>query len=119
MCSCRSSRKEVSEIATVNTDNAREVFENIGLKGAALDQALEGLANMRTTASIEVSINEGDDVKFGDVSINKVQPNGYSRTAMGLRTAQIPEFVANLVVALEELDSEAHAALVSSFTGGE
>ena len=106
-------------MGTVNTDNAQEVFEAIGLKGNALDQALQGLANMRTTASIEVQINSGDDVKFGDVSINKVQPNGYSRTAMGLRTAQIPEFVVNLVVALEELDSDAHAALVASFTAGE
>ena len=103
-------------MTTVNTDQAREVFEAAGLKGTALDQALQGIVNMRTTASIEVGINSGDDVKFGDVSVYKVQPNGYRRTAMGVRTSQIPGFLVNLADALEQVDPQAHAEWIASLS---
>lgn len=96
-------------------EQQREALEAVGLQGDELDKAMQGLANMRTTASIEVGVNTGDDAKYGDVSVYKVQPNGYRRTAMGARTAQIPGFIVELVSALEKLDPTAHEALIESF----
>ena len=86
-------------MATVNTDQAREVFEAAGLSGSALEQAMSGLANMRTTAGIEVVVNPEAERKFGDVTIYKVQGNGYRQPKLALRIAQIPELIAGLTAA--------------------
>ena len=91
----------------VNTENARTAFEAAGLKGTALENALAGLANMRTTATVEVRVNEGEERKFGDVSIVKIQANGYTRPVGGFQFAQLPELIAGLTAALSASQEDA------------
>jgi hypothetical protein len=99
-------RKEVKTMATVNTEAARAAFEAAGLKGDALDRALAGIASMRTTATIEVVVNSAEERKFGDVSIFKVQGNGYRKPAMGLFRDQISVLIEQLQAAQTTLSDE-------------
>ena len=93
-------------MAAVNTEAARAAFVAAGLKGEQIDQALAGIASMRTTASIEVVVNSAEERKFGDVSIFKVQGNGYRRPAMGLFREQIEPLIERLGAALTVLTTE-------------
>ena len=86
----------------VNTDQAREAFEAGGGTGKALENAIAGLANMRTTAQVIVRVNDADERKFGDVSILKIQANGFEKPVGGFRFAQLPELIAGLQQAYEQ-----------------
>lgn len=86
----------------VNTDQARQAFEAAGLKGQALENALAGLSNMRVTAEVIVRVNEGDERKFGDVSILKIQANGFEKPVGGFKFAQLPELIAGLQAAYDQ-----------------
>lgn len=90
-------------MTAVNTEAARAAFEAAGLDSDAVDQALAGLASMRTTASIEVVVNPAEERKFGDISIFKVQGNGYRKPVMGLFQAQIEPLIESLTDAAEVL----------------
>lgn len=93
-------------MATVNTESARAAFEAAGLKGDALDRAMAGISALRTTATIEVVVNGAEERKFGDVSIFKVQGNGYRKPAMGLFGDQIPALIEQLQAAQTVLSDE-------------
>jgi hypothetical protein len=93
-------------MANVNTDAARAAFQAAGLTEEAIEKALAGLASMRTTASIEVVVNSAEERKFGDVSIFKVQGNGYRKPAMGLFREQIEPLIEQLGAALTALTTE-------------
>ncbi len=101
-------------MATIDTDNARTVFEAAGLKGQALDNALSGLANMRTTASIAIEVAPEGERKYGDVLVYKQMGSNYRKMKMGLRTNQLPEVLDGLAAAFATLDSEGHAAWVAT-----
>lgn len=93
-------------MATVNTEAAKAAFEAAGLSGDALDRALAGVASLRTTATIEVVVNSAEERKFGDVSIFKVQGNGYRKPAMGLFRDQIEPLMEQLASAQTALSDE-------------
>lgn len=86
----------------VNTDQARAAFEAAGLKGSALENALAGLSNMRVTAEVVVRVNGPDERKFGDVSIVKIQANGFERPIGGFKFEQLPELIAGLQTAYDQ-----------------
>jgi hypothetical protein len=89
----------------VNTDQAREAFEAAGLTGKALDNAIAGLSNMRVTAQVVVRVNSEDERKFGDVSIIKIQANGFEKPTGGFKFAQLPELIAGLTAAYESQET--------------
>ena len=91
-------------MSAINTESARAAFEAAGLDAAAVDAALAGLASLRNTASIEVVVNSAEERKFGDVSIFKVQGNGYRKPAMGLFKDQIAPTIEALTDALSVLE---------------
>lgn len=93
-------------MATVNTESARAAFVAAGLGEKEIEQALAGLASLRNTATIEVVVNSAEERKFGDVSIFKVQGNGYRKPAMGLFKDQIQATIDALTDALEVLDTQ-------------
>lgn len=93
-------------MAQVNTEAARAAFQAAGLTDEAIDKALAGLASMRTTAAVEVVVNSAEERKFGDVSIFKVQGNGYRKPAMGLFRDQIEPLIEQLGTALTALTTE-------------
>lgn len=90
----------------VDTDAARSVLEAAGLKGDALEDAIAGIANVRTTAEVIVRVNKGEEVKFGNVSIIKRQPNGFERPLGGFAFAQLPALIAQLQEAYEARPQE-------------
>ncbi len=85
----------------VNAEAARTVLEAAGLKGDKLDDALAGIANVRTTAQVVVRVNAGEELQFGNVSIIKIQANGFEKPVGGFTYAQLPELIAQLQVALD------------------
>jgi hypothetical protein len=91
----------------VNTEQARAAFEAAGLKGNALEQAVAGLANMRVTAEIVVRTNVGEERKFGDVSIVKIQANGFERPIGGFQYGQLPDLISQLQAALDSQQEDA------------
>jgi hypothetical protein len=93
-------------MARVDTESARAAFKAAGLSDDAIEQALAGLASMRTNAAIEVVVNSAEERKFGDVSIFKVQSNGYRKPAMGLFRDQIEPLIEQLGNALTALTTE-------------
>lgn len=68
-----------------------DVANAVGLAPAA--------AKVRQTATIQVVVNEGEAKKFGDVSIVKVQANGYKQPKVGIFAADLPGFIEALVEA--------------------
>lgn len=86
----------------VNTDNARAAFVAAGLKDDALENALAGLSNMRVTAEVTVRVNGPDERKFGDVSIVKIQANGFERPLGGFKFDQLPDLIAALQAAYDQ-----------------
>lgn len=90
-------------MANTNTDAARAAFVAAGLNEAQVEKALAGLASLRDVAGIEVVVNSAEERKFGDVSIFKVQGNGYRKPAMGLFQAQIQPLIESLTDALAVL----------------
>jgi outer membrane translocation and assembly module TamA len=83
----------------VDTDAAREVLEAAGLKGEKLDNALAGIANVRTTAEVQVRVNKGEEIKFGNVSIVKIQANGFVKPLGGFSFDQLPGLITQLEAA--------------------
>lgn len=94
----------------VNEQNAREAFQAAGLTGQALEDAIAGLANMRTTAEVVVRVNEGENRKYGHVSLIKIQANGFEKPVTGLRFEQIPGLIAQLQAALPDEDEQEDAS---------
>ena len=93
-------------MANVDTEAARAAFVAAGLSEGEIEKALAGLASMRSFAGIEVVVNAADERKFGDVSIFKVQGNGYRKPAMGLFQAQIEPLIESLKDALTVLNTQ-------------
>lgn len=96
----------MSSYAVTTEESARAAFKEAGLTDAQIEKALTGLRNTRAHAGIEVTVNPADERKYGDVSIFKVQGNGYRKPAMGLFHAQIAGLVEQLQDALKVLDAE-------------
>lgn len=67
---------------------------------------LAALVGRSHRAETEVRVNDEDNRKFGDVSIYKVQENGYSRPKTGLFTDGIPTLIEQLQDAYAELKPE-------------
>lgn len=82
------------------TAKQREVIEGISPEDLA---SIVGAANR---ASTEVRVNDTDDRKYGDVSIFKVQANGYARPKMGVYTKGIPALIEQLQTAFDVLENE-------------
>lgn len=80
----------------VDTSAAREVLEAAGLKGDKLEDALAGIANVRTTAQVVVRVNTGEELKFGNVSIIKIQANGFEKPVGGFTFDQVAELIPQL-----------------------
>ncbi len=85
----------------VDTDAARSVLEAAGLKGGKLEDALAGIANVRTTAQVVVRVNQGDELKFGNVSIIKIQANGFEKPVGGFTFDQVAELITQLQTAYD------------------
>lgn len=83
-------------MTTVNLQAAEGALRAAGVSEEEIGKALAGLASLRTTAGIEVVVNPADERKYGDVSIFKVQANGYRKPAMGVFASQLPELIAGL-----------------------
>ena len=83
------------------TAEQRALLESIDPKDLA---AVVGRAHRAET---EVRINDEDNRKYGDVSIYKVQDNGYARPKMGVFTDSIPTLVEQLEAAYAALATEA------------
>lgn len=98
----------------LTAEQQREAFEAAGLRGDALEKALQGLANMRTTAAIEVRVNPDDERKYGDVTVFKVQGNGFRAPKLALKTGQIAEVLNGLVSAFAALDEKAYGTWAQS-----
>lgn len=90
----------------VDSSAARTVLEAAGLKGDKLENALAGIANVRSTAEVQVRVNTGDEVKFGNVSILKIQANGFTRPVGGFTFAQLPDLIAGLQAAYDSRPQE-------------
>ncbi len=90
----------------VDTDAARKVLESAGLKGQKLDDALAGIANVRTTAEVLVQTNAGEELKFGNVSIIKRQANGFERPLGGFSFDQLPNLIEQLQAAYDNRPQE-------------
>lgn len=59
-------------------------------------QDLATLVSKANRADTEVRINDEDNQKFGEVSLYKVQSNGYARPKMGIDADGIPGLIAGL-----------------------
>jgi hypothetical protein len=94
-------------MATVNLEAAEGALRAAGVAEDEITKAIQGLATMRTTAGIEVVVNPAEERKFGDVSIFKVQGNGYRKPAMGIFATQLPDLIAQLTDANNVLGTEA------------
>jgi hypothetical protein len=57
---------------------------------------LATLVSKANRADTEVRINDEDNQKFGEVSLYKVQSNGYARPKMGIDADGIPGLIAGL-----------------------
>lgn len=90
----------------VDTDAARGVLESAGLKGDALEDALAGIANVRTTAEVQVRVNRGEEIKFGNVSIIKIQANGFEKPLGGFTFDQLPSLITQLQTAYDARPQE-------------
>ncbi len=74
------------------TPQQTEVLEGIS------PEDLATLVSKANRADTEVRINDEDNQKFGEVSLYKVQGNGYARPKMGIDADGIP----GLIVGLQE-----------------
>lgn len=83
-------------MATVNLEAAEGALRAAGLSDSDVTKAMQGLAAARSTAGIEVVVNPAEERKFGDVSIFKVQGNGYRKPVMGIFASQLPGLIAQL-----------------------
>lgn len=97
----------MADTFTVSEESARAAYKEAGLSDTQIEKALAGLRNARVTAGIEAKVNPAGERKYGDVSIFKVQGNGYRKPAMGLFRGQIAGLIAQLQDALKVLDAEA------------
>ena len=66
-------------------------------------QDLATLVAQTNRADTEVRINDADNVKFGEVSVYKVQSNGYARPKLGVDADAIPGLIDGLQVAFATL----------------
>ncbi len=64
---------------------------------------LATLVSKANRADTEVRINDEDNQKFGEVSLYKVQSNGYARPKMGIDVDGIPGLIAGLEAAYTTL----------------
>ena len=69
-------------------------------------QDLATLVSKANRADTEVRINDEDNQKFGEVSLYKVQSNGYARPKMGIDADGIPGLIAGLQDAFATLRSD-------------
>jgi hypothetical protein len=69
-------------------------------------QDLATLVSKTNRADTEVRINDEDNTKFGEVSLYKVQSNGYARPKMGIDADGIPGLIAGLQEAFATLRSD-------------
>lgn len=93
----------MADTINVSLDAARAAYEEAGLKKEQIDKLLSGLTAARTTAGLEVVVNPEGERKYGDVSIFKVQANGYRKPKMGVFTKDIQTLIDGLTQALKEL----------------
>jgi len=93
----------VIKISSVNLEAAEGALRAAGVSEDEIVKAIQGLATMRTTAGIEVVVNPAEERKYGDVSIFKVQGNGYRKPAMGIFENQLSDLIAQLEDALRVL----------------
>lgn len=94
------------KIATVNLEAAEAALRAAGVSEDEIVKAIQGLSTMRTTAGIEVVVNPAEERKYGDVSIFKVQGNGYRKPAMGIFESQLSDLISQLQDALGVLTGE-------------
>ena len=88
---------------TVSEEAARTAYAEAGLSNEQIEKALQGLRDARTHAGLDVVTNPADERKYGDISVFKVQGNGYRKPTMGLFKAQIPGFIEDLQAAYDAL----------------
>lgn len=94
---------------SVNEDALLAAYKAAGLGEQEIAKAMAGLRNARTTVAPTVVVNQGDERKFGDVSIFKTHANGYRKAGIGLWAADLPAFIAALQEAQATLEKQAKA----------
>ena len=87
---------------------------------AGIDPAdLATLVSKANRADTEVRINDEDNQKFGEVSLYKVQSNGYARPKMGIDADGIPGLIVGLQEAFSTLRPDVEFAAFTLVTEGE
>ena len=83
---------------------ALEMLEKLGIDPVQLVQEA-GLANIVKVqhASFEVLVNDEANKKYGDVTIYKVQSNGYRTPKTGVFSKDLPGLIEQLQAAQEKL----------------
>lgn len=93
-------------MTTPNAKEALELLEKLGITPDVL-AAAAGLANVavaaRQHAVFEVTINEEGDRKYGDVTIYKVQGNGFRAPKVGIYADDLPGLINQLQAAQKKV----------------
>lgn len=83
-----------------------EVLAILEAAGLSLKD-LASVVSETNRADTDVRVNDEENRKFGDVSIYKVQDNGFARPKMGVFTDSIPGLIGQLEAAYAVIQPEA------------
>jgi hypothetical protein len=93
-----------------NEEATRTALKESGLTEEQVEKSIAKLRSLRETAGIQVKVNPVAERKYGDVTIVKVQPDGYTKTLGGVWHKDVRTLAAALLDAADILDKETGTA---------